>query len=43
MNQPDPNARLIHEEQRENKPRVPLWAFCVLGIILIAALVYRFG
>ena len=37
------NVKLIKQEMAENKSRAPLWAFAVLGIILIIALVYRFA
>ena len=37
------NVKLIKKEMAENKSRAPLWAFCVLGIILLVALFYRFA
>ena len=43
MNNHDDNVKLIKQEMAENKSRAPLWAFAVLGIILILALIYRFA
>jgi hypothetical protein len=37
------NVKLIKQEMAENNSRAPLWAFAVLGIILIIALIYRFA